>query len=358
MAEESGSDKAADAAGGVVTKAVAGVFATIIAPVAVAFGIKYSDVLVAKLTGGNDPAKAEARSDPPKGDASKEGESKDAKKEPGGDKPAASKTAGVKPEDFKYHPTAAPFRLFRGTARTGFYTWLGSTASDSKPPGKDKDPDKVFIVKNGTVHVSGQDMGALVSTTEYGDYHLSLEYKWGADTWGERKGKARQAGILLHCVGPDDAVRGYSPQCIKCQIIEGGTGDLVCYAGSNDPGKLSLTSEAVRKKVANELKGRANYQYVPGSEPVTMNRGIVRRLGNGNDWKDETGFHRKNDVEIEGDWNHLECICLGDRIKIVLNDKPVNIATGLSPSRGRIGIQSHGAAIMIRKFEIQPIASD
>ena len=94
------------------------------------------------------------------------------------------------------------------------------------------------------------------------------------------------------------------------------------------------------------------------AEPLTpLSSNFVRRLGNGDDWKDVTGFHRAGDVELpSGQWNKLECICLGDRIWIRLNGKLVNAASDVHPSRGRIGLQSHGAEIVFRKVELQHIA--
>jgi hypothetical protein len=51
----------------------------------------------------------------------------------------------------------------------------------------------------------------------------------GNKSWGDNDKHARQSGVLLHGFGPDGALRGFAPQSVKCQIIEGGTGDLLCY---------------------------------------------------------------------------------------------------------------------------------
>src|SRR5207244_2148223 len=73
---------------------------------------------------------------------------------------------------------------------------------------------------------------------EYEDYHLVTEFKWGDKTGPKRKDSARDSGILLHCVGADGAAGGTWMQSIECQMIEGGTGDIILVSAK---GKVSLT---------------------------------------------------------------------------------------------------------------------
>src|SRR4051794_28301134 len=79
---------------------------------------------------------------------------------------------------------------------TNFYTWL-------KGHGKNNDPEKVFTVHDGMIHVSGKTFGGLITEKEYDNYHLVAEFKWGEKTWAPREHAARDSGILLHCVGED-----------------------------------------------------------------------------------------------------------------------------------------------------------
>ena len=87
--------------------------------------------------------------------------------------------------------------LFNGKDLAGFYTWLVDT--------KREDPRHVFTVTNGMIHISGEGLGYLATESEYRNYHLSIEFKWGTESrsWGDRAGKARDSGILLHAIGPD-----------------------------------------------------------------------------------------------------------------------------------------------------------
>ncbi|MGE5191853.1 MAG: family 16 glycoside hydrolase [Deltaproteobacteria bacterium] len=79
----------------------------------------------------------------------------------------------------------------------------------------------------------------------------------------------------------------------------------------------------------------------PAWKAGLRSQGFIRRLGNGNNWRNVTGYHRPGDVETPtGEWNTLECTCQGDRIRIVLNGKLVNEAVNVKPSRGKISLQS------------------
>ena len=93
-----------------------------------------------------------------------------------------------------------PVLAFNGKDLTGFYTYLHEH--------KYEDPAKVFTVRDGMLQISGEEFGGLTTCDEFRDYHLVTEWKWGERTWAPRKAKARDSGILLHCVGPDGAAGG------------------------------------------------------------------------------------------------------------------------------------------------------
>src|SRR5262245_32304807 len=71
-------------------------------------------------------------------------------------------------------------KIFNGKDLTGFYTWL-------KGLGKNNDPDKVFTVQDGMIHVSGKTFGGFITEKEYENYHLITEFKWGEKTWAPRE---------------------------------------------------------------------------------------------------------------------------------------------------------------------------
>ncbi len=78
--------------------------------------------------------------------------------------------------------------LFNGRDLSGFYTYIGMKDEESKPVGKNHDPDHVFSVENGVLHISGKEPGALTTVDAYENYLLTGEYRWGVRTYAARKG--------------------------------------------------------------------------------------------------------------------------------------------------------------------------
>jgi hypothetical protein len=236
-------------------------------------------------------------------------------------------------------PVTQPIKLFNGKDLTNFYTWL-------KPHGKNMDPNQVFTVQGGALRISGQEFGALTTEQEYEDYHLITEFKWGEKTWPPREKNTRDSGILLHCVGADGAHGGMWMQSIECQMIEGGTGDILMVKGK---GSVSLTARA-------EKRGRETY-YDPKAAPMKFTNGPrIDWWGRSPEWKDVKGFRGKDDVERPlGEWNTLECICSGGSLTYILNGTVVNAATDVEPHRGKLQFQSEGAEVFFRRIELMPL---
>jgi hypothetical protein len=232
-----------------------------------------------------------------------------------------------------------PIFQFNGKDLSGFYIYTHKNQYD--------DPDKVFTVEHGMIRVSGEDYGGFATKQEYGDYHLIVEWKWGDETWGNRQSKARDSGILLHCVGPDGAAGGHWMESIECQIIEGGCGDFILVAGKGRP---SLTAETRTGPDGKQL------YYMKGGKPVALNSGRFNWDARDPDWKDVLNFRGKDDVEKPyGQWNRMEVVCDGDTITNIVNGNVVNVGTRSSLTKGKIQFQSEMAEIFFRKIEIRPL---
>jgi hypothetical protein len=228
--------------------------------------------------------------------------------------------------------------LFNGKDLTNFYTWLQKL-------GKNNDPKKVFTVNNGMIRVSGEIFGGFITEKEYENYHLVAEFKWGEKTFPPREKAARDSGILLHCVGEDGAAGGVWMESIECQMIEGGTGDIILVGGKGKP-KITVRAE----KRGNE------WYYEPGAQPKEFTSGRIDWFARDSAWKDIKGFRGKNDVENPvGEWNKLECVCNGDKLTYILNGKVVNEGTKASHTRGKILFQSEGAEVFFRTIELLPL---
>lgn len=234
-----------------------------------------------------------------------------------------------------------PIKLFNGRNLDGWYIFL-------QHRGRDTDPKKVFTVNNKMIRVSGEEYGCITTNEEYENYILRAEFKWGAKTFPPRVDRARDNGILVHSQGEDGGYSGIWMHSIECQIIEGGTGDILVVGDKTD--KFSATSPTAPEK------HKGAYVYQPGGQLTTINGGRINWWGRDPDWKDELNFRGRQDVEKPvGQWNKIECIAEGDVISIFLNGVLVNKAINVKPSRGRIQIQSEGAEIFFRRVTLQKL---
>lgn len=232
-------------------------------------------------------------------------------------------------------------QLFNGNNLDGWYTFL-------KDRGRANDPKKVFTVNNGLIRISGEEWGCITTDKEYSNYELIVDFKWGQETHEPRIDKARDNGILLHSTGKDGGYNGTWMHSIECQIIEGGTGDMLVVGDNSD--KFSITCPVAPEKQ------NGSYIYQSNGDTVTIHGGRINWFGRDPDWKDVIDFRGSKDVEKPvGKWNRIRVIAHGDNIDIYLNNVLVNQAMRVKPSKGRIQIQSEGAEMFVRKVELTPL---
>jgi hypothetical protein len=212
--------------------------------------------------------------------------------------------------------------LFNGKDLNNFDTFL-------KTKGLNSDPDHVFDVENGVIHISGKEMGYIITRQSYHDYYLRAEFKWGEGTYGEREGKARDSGILYDIQG-DQKVW---PRSIEFQITEGGTGDFWMTEGAALTGR---DGNRVTGPPGGALKidhfGKGPEQNVVG-------------------FRDPIGDMEK----AHGEWNVLELVTHGNDVKQYVNGKLANEGTDPFPTEGKILFQSEGAEVFFRNIELYPL---
>jgi hypothetical protein len=242
--------------------------------------------------------------------------------------------------------------LFNGVDLKGWDTYIGPDLNDrgkfisAQPIGLNQDPRHVFtIVKSGNenlIRISGENWGAISTVKSYENYHLRLQYKWGVLTWGQKKNKKRDSGLLYHSVGKYGADYGAWMRSQEFQIEETNTGDYWGVAG----GMADIP--AVKKS-------ETEYVYSLGGVLTTFREGGPRgrRCIKNRDAENPTG-----------EWNVLDLYCHGDTSVHVVNGKPVMIlynqkqmenGQALPLTSGKIQIQSEGAEIFFREIKIQPI---
>ena len=229
--------------------------------------------------------------------------------------------------------------LFDGRNLDAFYVWLKETRYE--------DPKKVFSIQGKLLRISGEDWGGIATKEAYRDYRLTVEWKWGEATWGNRKGKARDSGVLIHGHGPDGAASGVWLESIEAQVIEGGTGDFILVAGKTRPSMTVETRTGTDKQL----------YWQRGGTPVRRDSGRFNWFARDVQWKDTFGYRGPSDVEkMPGKWNRYEIICDGDRVTNKLNGVVVNEGSQASPKEGKIQIQSEGAEVFIRRIELRPLS--
>ena len=212
--------------------------------------------------------------------------------------------------------------LFNGKNFDGFDTLL-------KDHGINNDPDKVFQVEDGMLHISGEEFGGLVTKKEYKNYYLRAEFKWGEKMYAPRLGKARDSGIQYNITGP---LKVWS-RLMEFQIAEGGTGDIWVINGTG------IT-----------VDGK---QYLSTAEPSPSQYTRIPHIGRG-PLVNVTGYRDPvDDLEKpHGEWNVLDLVVDHNRILYFVNGKLANVGTNANTTHGKILFQCEGAEVYFRNMQI------
>jgi hypothetical protein len=259
----------------------------------------------------------------------------------------ATKGEAATPAAEAIAPKDGVIRLLDGKSLDNCYTWLKDT--------KREDPRKVFRLDNGILHITGDGLGGLVTKQRYRDYHLVLEFKWGEKTWHGREDNARDSGLLVHSNGIDGGYQGTWMPAIEVQIIEGGVGDFVPVPGSDENGepvKIAYTCNVGRDRDGEVI-------WDKNGPRETFRRGNLKRVnwyGRDPAWEDVKGVRGPEDKDSPlGEWTRLDVMCEGGHIEVFVNGAKVNEAFDVSPSEGRLQLQSELAEIYYRRWELWPL---
>jgi hypothetical protein len=152
------------------------------------------------------------------------------------------------------------------------------------------DPAKVFMVKNGVIHITGNPFGYMRTKETYADYSLHLQWRWPSE--------ATNSGVFIHAQLPDTIWL----RCIECQLAAGNAGDFICSNGSDMNERTDKSKKSIKKMAASS------------ENPV-------------------------------GEWNTMEVICKANTIEVFVNRVLQNKGTGLNVNKGFICLQSEGKDI-------------
>lgn len=195
--------------------------------------------------------------------------------------------------------------------------------------GLNTDPEHVFTVADGVLHVSGHEMGYVITKEPYTRFYLRAEFKWGTGTFGERAGQARDSGIL-YCVQGESKVW---PRSVEFQIKEGETGDFWLTDGAAITG--------------------ADGKRVTGPPGSAINIGHIDKGPEQNvvGFRNTTGEFEKP----HGEWNLLELVEDGKVVRQYVNGHLANVGTDPFPADGKILFQSEGAELYFRNLQLAPL---
>ena len=162
------------------------------------------------------------------------------------------------------------------------------------------DPSKVFTIKDGILHISGNPFGYMRTKETYSDYKLHVEWRWPVE--------ATNSGVFVHAQQPDTIWL----KCVECQLKAGNAGDFVCMNGADMTERTDKTKPFVNKMASS-------------SEKVT------------------------------GEWNTMEVICNGNTIEVWVNEVRQNKGTNVNLSKGSICLQSEGKDVEFRNVYLEKL---
>ena len=242
--------------------------------------------------------------------------------------------------------------LFNGKNLSGWDTYLGPPLdSNGKklsdvPVGLNTDPRHVFTVieQNGEkiIRISGAEWGGIATKQAFSDFHLQLQFKWGDLTWGQKKNKKRDSGLLYFVTGDNGADYGAWMRSQEFQIEEGNCGDYWGVAGGI-------------QDIPSTKRQDGNYVY---DAKGTLNTFSA---------SSPTSRHclKQGDAEnSSGEWNTLDLYCKGDTSVHVINGKVMMVLYHSSQAdngkvlpliKGKIQIQSEGAEIFYKQIKWESI---
>jgi hypothetical protein len=256
-------------------------------------------------------------------------------------------------------PSPSWVPLFNGKDLAGWESYLGAGRPADPTYGWNNDRDKVFTVQQmdggPVIRISGQYWGGIISTGEFSNYHLRLEFKWGQKRWPPREQEVRDSGLCYHCVGAyPNAAKWPWPCSFEFNIAEHDVGEFWSIDGTIADAQVKPIGHSPAEEVAFQAWCVRNGEKGPR---VQFARGAQKQtFGDG-------GFMPGGDYEKPvGDWNLLELYAVGDRAVHVVNGKIALVLTGLRRNRsgtevpltrGKILLQTESAEVFYRHIEMR-----
>eukprot|EP00752_Nemacystus_decipiens_P013570 g12028.t1 len=208
------------------------------------------------------------------------------------------------------------FSIFNGKDLTGWYADVPD-ADKAKAEGKEIEPS--FLVRDGNLVSMGVPRGHLITEKSFKDYRLEVQYRFA-----DRPGNC---GVLVHTDGDRPRVLyDMFPASIEVQMQHKQAGDFWCIHEN-----IAVPNMAERRKGPEEKWGGKH--------------GQSRHIKNLTDGSE-------NEL---GEWNTMIIECLGDKVRVWVNNDLVNVGFDATASEGQIALQAEGAHVEFRKLEMTSI---
>jgi hypothetical protein len=239
--------------------------------------------------------------------------------------------------------------LFNGKDLTGWDTYLGTKYDtilnrwDSIPAGLNTDPLKVFDVADlggeKVIRISGEQYGGISTTSEFENFHLQLQFKWGKLQWPPNKKGKKDSGLMYYAVGPQGADGGFWLRSHEFQIEEGDCGDYWACAGA-------IFDVSAKKE------NDSSYVYSKDGDLFTFST-VSPNGRNCQKFPDEE--------KPTGEWNTIDLYCYGGTslhivngvVNMVLqNSRQLEGNKEIPLTKGKIQFESEGAEIFYRNINI------
>ncbi len=194
--------------------------------------------------------------------------------------------------------------LFNGTDLSGWHI-------DVPDMDKDSTLRSPFIIRNGLLVSLGEPGGHLITDSIYQNYRLEFNYRFA--------GEPGNCGVLVHASTPR-ALYDMFPKSIEAQMMHENAGDFWCIV------------EDIEVPEMEKRRGpKENWGITEGKERRVMN------LTDGSE-------------KPLGEWNSMKLECVGDSIKVWVNNDLVNSGYNCTATKGQIALQAEGAEVEFKNL--------
>lgn len=208
------------------------------------------------------------------------------------------------------HSKAQSHSLFNGRDLTGWHIDVPEmdTNSTARTP---------FIIRNGMLVSLGTPQGHLITDSVYQNFRITVEYRFA--------GVPGNCGVLVFASTPRALYKMF-PKSIEVQMMHENAGDFWC-----------IVEDITVPEMEKRRGPKSNWGITEGKE---------RRIKNLTDGSEKP----------VGEWNRMTVECVGNSIKVWVNDDYVNEGFNCTAGKGNIALQAEGSEVEFRKVELTPIS--